>query len=397
MRYKLDENGYVIAVSFGGYLDDCTEYTGTIPIGYNSLGDWATYSCVNAYYIDHDGNLALDQEKLAEIRRKEAQDKVDYAPLVRKDLYESEELLESQYIKATAKGQTITLTDAKVLPPVIVITDVDTSAYQELTLYIDNGIGQEKREYTILLDGLESVSYIAIANGLVVASINGNEEVIGSGHVRLFEGECNIYASEVVTIEIEYYTNVQDVDSLKFLQGKSTDTNKFKILEDGSIEAHNGKFSGRISASSFEATGTITKHAKDYTEKDITTAQEIAIGTRQCTPEYLEKYDLNADGIINALDLLMINKLVTGIVESYTIDTSVAIDPLSNGNIIRTKGVAIRPTSIMAELVKATHLYTDKLSVLHNDIGQYVDGATGSFTIGDKTINVVQGIITSIY
>ena len=241
MRYKLDVNGYVIAVSFGCYLDGCTEYMGTIPIGYNSLDDWATYSCVNAYYIDHNGNLALDQEKLAECRRKEAQDKVDNAPLVRKDLYESEELLESQYIKATVTGQAINLTDAKVLPPRIKLTNIDPSAYSDIILYVSNGT--ETREYTILLGELKTVDYILIEKGLVIASVNGNEEIIGEGHIRLFEGVCNIYASEVVTIEIEYSTNVQDVESLEFLQGKSTTSNKFRVEKDGTIVAKGGRIS----------------------------------------------------------------------------------------------------------------------------------------------------------
>lgn len=244
MRYKLDVDGYVLAVAFGCYLDGCTEYTGTVPIGYNSLDDWATYSCVQAYYIDDNGNLALDQEKLAKCRRKEAQDKIDNAPVVRKDLYESEKVLESQYIKATVTGQTINLTDAKVLPPRIKITGVDPSAYSDITLYVSNGT--DTRDYTILLEGLESVDYILIEKGSVIASVNGTEEIIGEGHIRLFEGVCNIYASEVVTIEIEYSTNVQDVENLKFLQGKETTTKRFKILEDGSIEANNGKFFGDI-------------------------------------------------------------------------------------------------------------------------------------------------------
>ena len=37
MRYKLDLYGYVSAVSFGCYLNNCAEYTGEIPVGYNTL------------------------------------------------------------------------------------------------------------------------------------------------------------------------------------------------------------------------------------------------------------------------------------------------------------------------------------------------------------------------
>ena len=393
MRYKLDESGYVIAVSFGCYLEGCTEYTGTIPIGYNSLDDWATYSCINAYYIDHNGNLALDQEKLAECRRKEAQDKVDNAPVVRKDLYESEEVLESQYIKATVTGQTINLTDAKVLPPRIKLTGVDPSAYSDIILYVSNGT--DTREYTILLDELETVDYILIEKGLVIACVNGNEEIIGEGHIRLFEGVCNIYASEVVTIEIEYSTNVQDVESLEFLQGKETTSNKFRILPDGSIEAQDGLFSGKVTGSSFEATGSVTKYASDYTENDRTIARGILDGTIECTPEHLEKYDFNGDGVLSSIDYVVLSNLLSGATTSRTLNTSILIDPLNSTNILSTEGVSIRPNGIYGKSVSGQKIIADAIQVKDILNGTYASGLTGNVKIGDVTLQIINGVIVS--
>ena len=51
MRYTLDASGYICAVAFGCYLGNCKEYTGEVPTGYESLDDWATYACIQAYYI----------------------------------------------------------------------------------------------------------------------------------------------------------------------------------------------------------------------------------------------------------------------------------------------------------------------------------------------------------
>jgi hypothetical protein len=85
-----------------------------------------------------------------------------------------------------------------------------------------------------------------IENGAVVLNINGVNYTIGGGYVGLFEDFNTIYATEDVTLEVTYSTHEIDVDSLAFLQGKATTTNKFKILTDGSIEAHNGYFSGNI-------------------------------------------------------------------------------------------------------------------------------------------------------
>lgn len=277
MRYKLNADGYVVSVAFGCYLNNCKEYTGTVPAGYSSLADWSENACINAYYIDTNGNLTLDSEKLAECRQKEARDKVDYAPVVRKDLFDSEEVLETQYIKATVTGQAINLTDAKVLPPRIKLTDVDPSAYSDIVLYVSNGT--DTREYTIPLDGLETVDYILIEKGLVIASANEVEEVIGEGYVRLFDGVCNIYTSEVVTIEIEYSTNVQDVDSLEFLQGKGTNSNKFRILEDGSIIAQDGIFSGDIIGGKIELEAETSTDAKiTITEKEYGHNSKLSSG-----------------------------------------------------------------------------------------------------------------------
>lgn len=44
MRYIVNANNYITAISFGCYIecqdDGCTEYTGSVPTGYTSLEDW---------------------------------------------------------------------------------------------------------------------------------------------------------------------------------------------------------------------------------------------------------------------------------------------------------------------------------------------------------------------
>lgn len=406
MRYILDLDGYVHSVSFGCYLDKCTEYTGTVPVGYNSLDAWATYACINAYYIDSDGNLAYDAEREKLIREKEAQDATDNAVLKRKDLYESEAVLDSQYIKATASGEVILLDDIKPISPLVRITGVDASC-KNLAVYTHgknmmpnnarnetisgvtfskaysgaitaSGVPTANIEYTVAgsasntvplfalkkshnyylnLGGLEcelryydgettkqqyvgpsgllnlpesievtqvvvkivgstplypsdtlypsetlypvnyvpvninttfmpqleygkaytsfeayklkslemdfsdivddgdTVDYIQVENGVIYISVDGIVQVLGSGNVGLYSDYDMIYATKDSTLEMTYSTNVYDVDSLEFLQGKATTTNKFRILKDGSIEAHNGYFSGTIESNNVKITG----------------------------------------------------------------------------------------------------------------------------------------------
>lgn len=69
MRYILDDNGYIEAVScteISCSNKSCTEYTGTIPSGYDSLEDWAQNANIRAYKIVNK-NLTLDSAKDAEL------------------------------------------------------------------------------------------------------------------------------------------------------------------------------------------------------------------------------------------------------------------------------------------------------------------------------------------
>ena len=65
MRYILDDLGYIEEV--GSYEmtcnnKTCTEYTGTIPEGYDSLEEWAINANIRAYKIV-DGNLTYDSDR----------------------------------------------------------------------------------------------------------------------------------------------------------------------------------------------------------------------------------------------------------------------------------------------------------------------------------------------
>ena len=408
MRYKVDANGYVCAVAFGSYLDNCIEYTGEVPAGYNSLDEWATYSCIQAYYIDPNGNLVLDYSRKTEIENRQEQEAIDYSPVLRKDLYGTDEVLDSQYVRQTEKGKVILLEDIKTIAPRLKITGINPLEYNKLSIYTQGknmmpcnavstnikgvtftknasgsltvlGTATEHIEYTIAdgnatpifalkgnqdyylnLGGLQcelryydgettaqqytgasgllnlpqnievtqvvikitsgdsvnttfypqlecgnkftsyvthkckaldidfseyvseiivpsdtlypedtlypglkynTIDYILIENGKITISENSVVRVLGIGSVGLFSAYSTIYCTKDVELEIEYSLNKIDVDSLAFLQGKSTTTNQFKILEDGSIEAHNGYFSGKIEATSGSFKGEITSES----------------------------------------------------------------------------------------------------------------------------------------
>lgn len=168
MRYKLDSNGYILAVFWGGYSVDCKEYTGTIPSGYSNLNDWSENALINAYYIDNEGNLALDSEREAELQEKAILEAIDNTPLVAKDLYGSNEILDSQYEKQMATGTILNLSNVKNISPKVKITGIDYLEYESLKLYSHsrNMIKNDGKTETI-----NGVDFTKLADGSI--KING--------------------------------------------------------------------------------------------------------------------------------------------------------------------------------------------------------------------------------
>lgn len=111
-----------------------------------------------------------------------------------------------------------------------------------------------------------AIDYIYIDNGKISVSVNGSLKY-SKGNVNLFDGFNTVYTLQDTNIEMTYCINVLNVDSLEFLQGKATTTNKFKILDDGSIEAHNGYFSGKIEAHDGYFSGIINGGAINVTDE----------------------------------------------------------------------------------------------------------------------------------
>lgn len=370
MRYILDENGYVKCVLWGCISGDCLEYTGEVPAGYSSLPEWAEHACVNAYYIEN-GNLVIDSIREGNLKLLHEQQAIDYSPVLHKDLFETNEIIEAQYKKNTVRGLINVIEDARSLAPMVRVDgltadkitvfaqsknmlpinlvsvtkggltftagsgyvsisgtaaeDVEyniagggtdpifallsgynyrleigscscemvyfdgettqqvysgaggiislsedkavtqiklkipsvtvmnetiwpTLSFSDTTLTSDDAQG-EVRSYTIDLSGYDLVSsaYVLIGGGLAALYSGGTTHVLRSDNLRLLNGYNMIYTDHENYLEITYTSNELQVDDMAFLQGKATTTKKFMILEDGSIIATNGQFSGKVS------------------------------------------------------------------------------------------------------------------------------------------------------
>ena len=97
-----------------------------------------------------------------------------------------------------------------------------------------------------------TISYILADASGNTALINGEEEELeAESKLILNSGFNTIYCIQDVDLDIEYCLNNLS------LEGTTTKNNNFKILSDGSIEAHNGYFSGTIEATNGSFKGTI--------------------------------------------------------------------------------------------------------------------------------------------
>ena len=399
MRYKLDINGYVCLVLWGCNSGDCQEYTGEIPAGYTSLVSWAENAVINAYYIDSNGNLVLDAQREKELKTLAERQAIDYSPVLRRDLYETQEVLDSQYIKVMSSAvskKILALENVKNISPYVklknlssadtitffaqtknmlkndAVTEIingvsftrnpdgqivisgtatadveynlsggsgnttpifalltDVSYYlrigslncemryfngetteqvysgstssaitpaadkkvTQVVIKIPSGTAVDKSFYPTLSDSAteidyeeykcklltfdvgtitDSDAYIKIENGLIILYESEEESLLGQGNTALLDGDQIVYTDQGNLITIKYSINKLAVEDLGFLQGKATTTNKFKILEDGSIEAHNGNFSGTITGSTIanqndEATSKVELNLGDIT------------------------------------------------------------------------------------------------------------------------------------
>lgn len=402
MRYTLDNNGYIKTVAWGCMTGNCAEYTGAVPSGYSSLVDWADNACINAYYLDENGNLMLDAQKMNYLQAMYEQQAIDYAPVLHRDLYATNEIIEAQYKKNTASGTIITLTNARGIAPMVKITSLtgnslsvfaqtknmlrndaislevngltftrdgsgikisgtataaveytisggeaeplfallaghnyclNVGGYNCELLYFDGetteqvytGIGgvinlsESKRVsevklkfasgqtvndtiYPTLAYGTATIAYeecqtkvynmelpdyeagasIIIGEGLAVLYSGGKTYVVGRSNMGLLNGYNMIYTSQGNNMEITYTTNEFLIDDMAFLQGTSTTSGRFVIMEDGSIQATGGVFNGEVTCTKLTVAKGASISGLDFggvTEDEVTEITQNAIKT----------------------------------------------------------------------------------------------------------------------
>lgn len=214
MRYELDANGYIKTVAFGCITEECNEYTGTVPTGYSSLLEWSENACINAYYIDSSGNLALDSTRLTTIKAKEVQDAIDNTPILRKDLYGSEETLDSQYIKGAAKGLIVSLVNIQTVAPTVKVTNL--SPADKLVIYTQ---GRNMLPFNGVPQTISGINFSPQTSGQLVVGGTASADI----EYTLAGSETNTEPLFVLKANVPYYFNTSGITyEFRYFDGETT-------------------------------------------------------------------------------------------------------------------------------------------------------------------------------
>lgn len=222
-------------------------------------------------------------------------------------------------------------------------------------------------------------------------SLNGKITAT-SGNIAGFEiGETAIFngTNSLTSTDIGIYLGTDGIRQYK-------DANQYIHIQNGILKCNGGQFTGAITGSSFTVNGSVTKYANNYDENDIVIMREIITGIRDITLDYLEKYDLNGDGRISTMDVVLARRFVDGIDTSQTYNTSLTITPTSTLNILTTEGVSIGRLGLYAQNITTNTFYAKQIYTLADSTNGYIPGASGSFNVGEYNIRVNNGIITQI-
>ena len=159
------------------------------------------------------------------------------------------------------------------------------------------------------------------------SSINLNAENI----------ESKVSKDSIIS-EINQSAEEVKIDANKItLEGLVTANSYFKILEDGSMETTNGKFTGNVTANSgniggFDVSEDGLKKSvsiqlkKQYDSSDMQRIKDIIMGRVEKTNDDMYYYDVNGDGKITSVDYLYIDAIYSKI-NSNILITEVEINP----------------------------------------------------------------------
>lgn len=241
MRYILDSYGYVEEVTFGGYIicnnESCTEYTGKIPSGYDSLEEWNDNANIRAYKVV-DGNLVYDADKDNELRALFEREAEENRHVTNKELNlklsnlniesSNQEELGGILPIRSESGEVITLFDSSSYPMTYIGIGCNEAIEDDLKLYIstsnmlpNNALSGASNGITYLINEDKSIRLIGSSEDFIL-NISGSN--INTEPLFILKAGESYYLDEIASnVNLNLYSN-DGTDRILFYTGTGKTT-----------------------------------------------------------------------------------------------------------------------------------------------------------------------------
>ena len=238
MRYKIDNDSYILSVYFNCHTGTCNAYTGTIPDGYSSLEEWAEKANIQAYKIV-DGNLVYDEERDNELKRQFEIEEEENATATHK------------YVRDKLRASSS------------VVTDELSSGKTGTSLIVLNDAG----DYVIPELKIESVSAPS------VSVISSNKNILGLDFVTETINGVEIKNNGDGTITLNgTSTDVIEID----INGSNTNTNMLYLIKNNTDYTVSG-LTNNVSLSLYSFDGTDRTLVMNCTNKSFNMSETFLI------------------------------------------------------------------------------------------------------------------------
>lgn len=162
---------------------------------------------------------------------------------------------------------------------------------------------------------------------------------------------------------------------------------------------------GTINGTEFNASGTVTRKRSDYSQSDVDRIRNIQLGTVNPSIADYEKLDLDADGIIDSRDNIIVRKLIDGDYgDQYELQCPVVLNGTNELGTIKTNKTMLTNDGVMSENLNINNAFIIKGASSSSDVtissrdssGSLETGVTGEYR-NISGVKVVNGLVTSVY
>ncbi len=367
MRYEIDNEGYVLNVFFGCYSGECTEYTGEIPEGYETLPIWAENANIRAYKLV-DGNLILDTVKNEELEAL-------YAKQTEENSYASKKYVSDklQYSTAVVTDELATETNGNDL---IILYDAGNYEIPELKV---------RSNTTNIVEVVSSNKNILGVSGLTT-TINGVEISINSDGTITLNGEATDY--------IEYNLNGTNTNTkMLFLiknnmnyviSGLTNNVSLSLYSYDGTDRTLIGNYAneGFNLSSTYKVTQATLNIASGTKFENVVIAPQVEIGN--VATECIKHEETKATGILEN------NECVIDSLVSYLDKTIIMID-----NEVECNVTYYRYKYINEKLVEI-QVQEDEIKSTVSEISETVEGQNQKISEVTQKVGELNSKITEV-